>query len=140
MLMEQIKVVIEKLHVIRTLGVRVAIDDFGTGYSSLRYIAKLPIDTLKIDRSFVAAMTDSANDMAMVSTIISLAHGLDLSVVAEGVETPDEHRLLRLLKCDEMQGYLFSKPVPAEKIQDMLQAESIGQDGSGTCHEPQCAT
>ena len=99
---------------IRDKGITIAIDDFGTGYSSLGYLSKLPIDTLKSDRSFVTDMTSSPQGLALVSTIITLAHSLSLIVVAEGVETDEQSNLLRLLKCDEMQGYLFSRPVPAE--------------------------
>ena len=91
-----------------------AIDDFGTGFSSLSYLAKLPVDTLKIDRSFVIDMTAGPEGLALVSTVINLAHSLKLKVVAEGVETEEQSRLLRLLGCDEMQGFLFSKPVPGE--------------------------
>jgi EAL domain-containing protein (putative c-di-GMP-specific phosphodiesterase class I) len=123
-LLEKTEDVIDKLNAIRLLGVQVAIDDFGTGYSSLRYLARLPIDTLKIDRSFVTAMTEDADDMAIVSSIIALAHGLDLKVVAEGVETEEQRKLLRLLRCDQMQGYLFSAPVAKDKMEDILRAES----------------
>jgi EAL domain-containing protein (putative c-di-GMP-specific phosphodiesterase class I) len=96
------------------MGVRIAIDDFGTGFPSLSYLAKLPVDTLKIDRSFVTDLVDGPEGLALVSTIITLAHSLRLKVVAEGVETEEQSRLLRLLNCDEFQGYLFSKPVPRE--------------------------
>jgi EAL domain-containing protein (putative c-di-GMP-specific phosphodiesterase class I) len=96
------------------MGVTIAIDDFGTGFSSLSYLSKLPLDTLKIDRSFVIGMTVGPEGLALVSTIISLAHSLKLKVVAEGVETEEQSSLLRLLDCDEMQGYLFSKPLPVE--------------------------
>jgi EAL domain-containing protein (putative c-di-GMP-specific phosphodiesterase class I) len=96
------------------MGVTIAIDDFGTGFSSLSYLSKLPLDTLKIDRSFVINMTAGPQGLALVSTIISLAHALKLKVVAEGVETEEQSRLLRLLNCDEIQGFLFSKPVPVE--------------------------
>ena len=89
-------------------------DDFGTGFSSLSYLAKLPVATLKIDRSFVIDITAGPHGLALVATSIDLAHSLKLKVVAEGVETEEQSRLLRLLKCDEMQGYLFSKPVPGE--------------------------
>ncbi len=102
------------LQAIRNMGVTIAIDDFGTGFSSLSYLAKLPVDTLKIDRSFVTDMTTGPERLALVSTIINLAHSLKLKVVAEGVETEEQSRLLRLLECDEMQGFLFSKPVPVE--------------------------
>jgi diguanylate cyclase (GGDEF)-like protein/PAS domain S-box-containing protein len=111
-IMEDVKHSIASLQAIRALGITVAIDDFGTGFSSLSYLSKLPVDTLKIDRSFVIDMTAAPEGLALVSTIISLAHSLRLKVVAEGVETEEQSRLLRLLKCDEMQGFLFSKPVP----------------------------
>ena len=112
--MEDVKNSIASLQAIRALGVSIAIDDFGTGFSSLSYLAKLPVDTLKIDRSFVLEMTAAQEGWALVSTIIGLAHSLKLNVVAEGVETEEQSRLLWLLNCDEMQGYLFSKPVPRE--------------------------
>lgn len=114
MIMEDIKRNIASLEAIRAMGISIAIDDFGTGFSSLSYLAKLPVDTLKIDRSFIFEMTAGAEGLALVSTIISLAHALKLKVVAEGVETEEQSRLLCLLGCDEMQGYLFSKPVPVE--------------------------
>ena len=102
------------LQKIRAMGVSIAIDDFGTGFSSLSYLGKLPVNKLKIDRSFVTDMTVGAQGLALVSTIIGLAHALDLVVVAEGVETQEQSRLLRVLNCDEMQGYLFSRPVAAD--------------------------
>jgi diguanylate cyclase (GGDEF)-like protein len=114
MIMEDVAQSIATLRAIRELGVRIAIDDFGTGFSSLGYLAKLPVDTLKIDRSFVSEMTASQGGLALVSTIINLAHSLKLNVVAEGVETEEQSRLLRLLNCDQMQGFLFSKPVPVD--------------------------
>jgi EAL domain-containing protein (putative c-di-GMP-specific phosphodiesterase class I) len=113
-IMEDIKGNIDSLRAIRALGVRIAIDDFGTGFSSLNYLAKLPLDTLKIDRSFVVDLTAAPEGSALVSTIIDLAHSLKLKVVAEGVETEEQSRLLRLMTCDEMQGFLVSKPLPAD--------------------------
>ncbi|MCM2308605.1 MAG: EAL domain-containing protein [Sulfuritalea sp.] len=113
-IMEDIKHNIASLQAVRAMGVSIAIDDFGTGFSSLSYLSKLPIDTLKIDRSFVIDMTTGPQGLALVSTIIDLAHALKLKVVAEGVDTEEQQRLLNLLNCDEMQGYLFSKPLPAE--------------------------
>ena len=86
----------------------------GTGFSWLSYLSKLPVDTLKIDRSFVADMTVAPEGLALVSTIINLAHSMKLKVVAEGVETEEQSRLLRLLSCDELQGYLIDKPLPCE--------------------------
>lgn len=120
MVMENIASHIETLGSIKAMGIQVAIDDFGTGYSSLSYLAKLPIDTLKIDRSFILTMTDEQASMAIVSSIISLAHSLDLKVVAEGVETEEHARFLRLLKCDEMQGYLLRRPMPLAALRDLL--------------------
>ena len=114
MIMEDIKHNIASLQAIRAMGITIAIDDFGTGFSSLGYLSKLPVDTLKVDRSFVIGMAEGSEGLALVSTIISLAHALKLKVVAEGVETEEQSRLLRVLSCDEMQGFLFSKPVPAE--------------------------
>ena len=111
---------IQKLRMIREMGVEVAIDDFGTGYSSLSYIAKLPVNTLKIDRAFIMNMTSSSDDLSIVSTIISLAHSLNIRVVAEGVETIEQAKLLHLLRCDEIQGFLFSPAVPAEQIEEFL--------------------
>jgi EAL domain-containing protein (putative c-di-GMP-specific phosphodiesterase class I) len=113
-IMEDVTHTIASLHSIREMGVTVAIDDFGTGFSSLSYLTKLPIDTLKIDRSFVVDMTATSGGLALVATIITLAHSLKFKVTAEGVETEEQVRLLRLLACDEMQGFLFSKPLPAE--------------------------
>jgi diguanylate cyclase (GGDEF)-like protein/PAS domain S-box-containing protein len=114
MVMQDFKHNIVSLHAIRALGVRVAIDDFGTGFSSLSYLAKLPVDTLKIDRSFIIDMNVSDEGSALVATIISLAHALKLKVVAEGVETLEQLRLLRSLHCDEYQGYWFGRPVPVD--------------------------
>lgn len=114
LIMEDVTHSIASLQAIRAMGVRIAIDDFGTGFSSLSYLSKLPVDTLKIDRSFVIDMTNGPEGLALVSTIIDLAHSLKLKVVAEGVETEEQSRLLRLLGCEEMQGYLFSRPLPGE--------------------------
>ena len=122
LIMEDVKNAIASLGTIRAKGVRIAIDDFGTGFSSLSHLAKLPVDTLKIDRSFVIEMTVTPEGLALVSTIIQLAHALKLKVVAEGVETEEQSRLLRLHSCDEMQGFLFSKPVPAETFETQFLA------------------
>ncbi len=114
LIMADVNYNIATLKAIRAIGITIAIDDFGTGFSSLSYLSKLPVDTLKIDRSFVSDMAARSEGLALVSTIISLAHSLKLKVVAEGVETEEQMNLLRLLNCDEIQGFLFSKPVPAE--------------------------
>jgi diguanylate cyclase (GGDEF)-like protein/PAS domain S-box-containing protein len=114
LVMENVSNSIQSLLAMRALGVTIAIDDFGTGFSSLSYLSKLPVDTLKIDRSFISDMVGSAEGLALVSVIIGLAHALKLKVVAEGVETDEQLRELKLLRCDEMQGYLFARPMPAE--------------------------
>lgn len=111
-LMENIGENSRKLSALREMGVHFAIDDFGTGYSSLSYLAKLPVDSLKIDQGFIRTMTQEPQSMTIVSTIISLAHALNLSVVAEGVETPEQLSMLRALGCDEVQGFVYSAPLP----------------------------
>jgi len=120
LIMEDVKASIEKLEEVRLLGVEIAIDDFGTGYSSLGYLAKLPVQTLKIDRSFIITMLNDPAAMTLVSTIISMAHSLRLKVVAEGVDSEDQASALKRLGCDQMQGYLFSKPVPFDKMTALL--------------------
>ena len=120
LIMQDIEANIRKLRAVREMGVEVAVDDFGTGYSSLSYITRLPINTLKIDRAFIINMVSKPDDLSIVATIISLGHSLNLKVVAEGVETEEQKKLLRLLKCDEMQGYLFSKPLPSGEMEAML--------------------
>ncbi|OIP17123.1 MAG: hypothetical protein AUK51_08750 [Comamonadaceae bacterium CG2_30_59_20] len=114
LIMENVQLSIASLRSLQDMGISIAIDDFGTGFSSLSYLAKFPIDALKIDRSFVIEMTNSPEGLALVATIINLAHTLKLKVIAEGVETEEQAAMLRSLACDEMQGYLFSRPVPAE--------------------------
>jgi len=116
-IMQDVNRSIDSLLAIRALGVTIAIDDFGTGFSSLNYLAKLPVDTLKIDRSFVVEMASATGGLTLVSVIINLARALKLHTVAEGVETEEQLRQLRLLGCDEMQGYLFGKPVPIESFE-----------------------
>jgi diguanylate cyclase (GGDEF)-like protein len=120
LIMENIQENIGKLNAVRALGIEIAIDDFGTGYSSLAYLARLPVKTLKIDRSFVVSMLDDPNSTLLVQTMISLAHSLRLKVVAEGVESEEQAKVLRLLRCDEMQGYLFSKPLPLDGMTALL--------------------
>ena len=120
LVMDDIEDNIEKLRAIRALGARVAIDDFGTGYSSLAYLARLPVDTLKIDRSFVITMLDDANAMTLVSTIISLAHSLQAESGGRGRRAEEQASVLRLLGCDEMQGYLYSRPVTKEELVSLL--------------------
>jgi diguanylate cyclase (GGDEF)-like protein len=120
LIMQDVEATIGKLQHLRKLGIRIAIDDFGTGYSSLAYLAKLPVQTLKIDRSFIIRMLEDANTTMLVQTVISLAQSLRLKVVAEGVDAEDQAKMLRLLRCDEMQGFLFFRPLPLAEITALL--------------------
>jgi EAL domain-containing protein (putative c-di-GMP-specific phosphodiesterase class I) len=109
----------ENAHVLqelRSMGIHISIDDFGTGYSSLSYLKRMPIDALKIDRSFVNDITEDGDGAAIVSTIINLAHNLKLRAVAEGVETQEQADFLRARGCDEIQGFLVSRPVSADDL------------------------
>ncbi|MDB6086777.1 MAG: hypothetical protein JWN43_4658, partial [Gammaproteobacteria bacterium] len=124
LIMEDVNHSIVSLRAIRALGIKIAIDDFGTGFSSLSYLSKLPVDTLKIDRSFIVDMLSGADGLTLVSVIINLAHALKLNVVAEGVETQDQLRQLQVLNCDEMQGYVYGKPVPGELFEATYLARS----------------
>jgi EAL domain-containing protein (putative c-di-GMP-specific phosphodiesterase class I) len=114
---------IDVLAQVRDLGVPVAIDDFGTGYSSLSYIVTLPVDEVKIDRSFIRRIATDAAYRGIVGTCINLAHNLRLTVVAEGVETEAQARELMSLQCDVAQGYLYSQPLPAEALAQLLRDE-----------------
>ncbi|HEV7610520.1 MAG TPA: EAL domain-containing protein [Steroidobacteraceae bacterium] len=120
MLMQDLELSIRKLSHLREKGIGVAIDDFGTGYSSLCLLARLPVDTLKIDRSFVQALADSANGMTLMSTIVSLGHAFQMQTIAEGVETVQQLETLRLVKCDQAQGYFFGQPGPASDVPSVI--------------------
>ncbi len=122
-LIEDTKKVSEKLTILKNMGVKISIDDFGTGYASLRYLQNLPIDMIKIDRSFVDHINDNSNDLAIVKTIITMAENLNLQVIAEGVETQDQLDILKDLGCELYQGYLFSKPVCRDKFVEMVNAQ-----------------
>ncbi len=119
-LMENNAVIRNKLLGFRDQGIQVALDDFGTGYSSLSYLKRFDIDYIKIDQSFVRNMTVESNDLALNEAIIVMAHRLGIKVVAEGVETPQQYQLLQAAGCDYAQGYLFSRPVPAEEFERLL--------------------
>ncbi len=121
--MRDVELNIAVLHELREMGVQMAIDDFGTGHSSLSYLSRLPIDVVKIDQSFIQDLTTDPKDAAIARTIIVMAHNLKLRVIAEGVETEGQLAFLKKWKCDEMQGYLFSKPAPAGALEEMLRRE-----------------
>jgi diguanylate cyclase len=110
---------------LREVGVRISIDDFGTGYSSFGYLRSLPVDAIKIDRSFIADISSNAEDLAIVKAIIATAHALGLEVIAEGVETPEQLRLVTAHDCDQYQGYLLSAPLPAEELTAFLSQPSL---------------
>jgi EAL domain-containing protein (putative c-di-GMP-specific phosphodiesterase class I) len=120
-LMKRIEPSIVILKILRDRGIHLAIDDFGTGYSSLSYLRKFPIDTLKIDQSFVRQIDTSGGDAAIVTAVTNMARSLKLRIVAEGVETKAEMQFLKSHDCDQAQGYYFSKPVPALEFAHMLE-------------------
>jgi EAL domain-containing protein (putative c-di-GMP-specific phosphodiesterase class I) len=107
------KKILQQIH---DIGIKIALDDFGTGYSSLNHLRHFPIDEVKIDRSFISSMISNKDDYALVKAIIDLSHDLNIAVVAEGVETLQEVHLLNKLNCDRLQGYHFSKPIPAQQV------------------------
>ncbi|MFP3342306.1 EAL domain-containing protein [Halomonas sp. SIMBA_159] len=124
-LMDNTASAIEILHALRSMQVSVSIDDFGTGYSSLSYLKHLPISTVKIDRSFIHELTNSSDDAAIVQGIISMAHHLGLNVVAEGVETSEQHQRLLTYHCDGFQGFGLAKPMPLAELESLLAAQEV---------------
>ena len=114
--------VLKAIDNVQEMGVSVAIDDFGTGFSSLSYLHKYPLDKIKIDRSFVVDLPNSNHSLSIVRTIVSLARSIGMSTTAEGIETPAQHALLREEGCDQLQGYLFSKPVPARDAVELIRS------------------
>jgi len=122
----------EIIHKLKQRGVMFVIDDFGTGHSSLSRLKQLPVDTLKIDRSFVKDIDKSPDDKAIASAIIAMAHNLNLRVVAEGVETEEQLAVLRTLDCDEIQGFYYSEPVTAAQMASLLERQA--NDSAGTVH------
>jgi EAL domain-containing protein (putative c-di-GMP-specific phosphodiesterase class I) len=125
-LMDNAELTVETLKRLRRLGIKISIDDFGSGYSSLAYLKNLPVDTLKIDRAFVTDIVADRCDRAIVETIITLARRLGLRTIAEGVETEAHAAVLRRLACDEMQGFLFSRPLTADAFADFLRERQPG--------------
>jgi EAL domain-containing protein (putative c-di-GMP-specific phosphodiesterase class I) len=120
MVMRNVSRAIKVLDAIQSRGIRLAIDDFGTGYSSMSLMKQFPIDTIKIDRSFVRDLPRDSEDQAIAQAIISMGKALGMTVIAEGVETVEQQAFLRSHDCDEMQGFLFSKPLPAQQMGDLL--------------------
>jgi EAL domain-containing protein (putative c-di-GMP-specific phosphodiesterase class I) len=112
---------------LRDLGIQVQIDDFGTGYSSLGYLHTLPIETLKVDRTFISQLGQSSNGLEIVRTILALAHSLGMQVIAEGVETEEQLQKLKKLNCEYVQGFYFSEPVDSEKVDKLLRKSSSGR-------------
>lgn len=119
-LMQKVETITSALSELDAMGIQISIDDFGTGYSSLSYLKRFPISKLKVDRSFVNDITTDPDDAAITAAIITMAHSLKLKVVAEGVETADQLAFLKSLKCDGMQGYLFSRPLPSKEATELL--------------------
>jgi EAL domain-containing protein (putative c-di-GMP-specific phosphodiesterase class I) len=126
------------LQTLRERGVRVAVDDFGTGYSSLSYLRKLPVDAVKIDQSFVRQISTPGDDTTIVKAVIGMARGLKLRVIAEGVETLEEVAFLRAYRCEEAQGYYFSRPLPAQQFA-MLLRNGIPESGVSVHRSPAMA-
>ena len=120
MVMRNVSRAIKVLDAIQSRGIRLAIDDFGTGYSSMSLMKQFPIDTIKIDRSFVRDLPNDSEDRAIAQAIISMGKALGMTVIAEGVETVEQEAFLRDHACDEMQGFLFSKPLPAREMANLL--------------------
>ena len=132
MIMRDSENAVAVLQALSDMGIRLAMDDFGTGYSSLSYLKRFPVHTIKIDRSFIADIATDPDDQEIIRTIISMGHSLRRRIVAEGVETEEQRVLLRKLRCDEMQGYLLSPPVPAAEIDRLLSSAWPGKDGLPT--------
>jgi EAL domain-containing protein (putative c-di-GMP-specific phosphodiesterase class I) len=119
--MEDVEETVRHVNRLRDYGIQIVIDDFGTGYSSLSYLQRLPIDTLKVDRSFVSRIQNTPDgNRNIVEAIISLAHRLDMNVVAEGVENHEQHAILLNMQCQFGQGYLFSKPIAKNKVDNLI--------------------
>jgi EAL domain-containing protein (putative c-di-GMP-specific phosphodiesterase class I) len=120
---------------LKHLGVRLALDDFGTGYSSLNYLKRFPIDIVKIDQAFIADLAHDPASHAIVRAVVELAHELGMTVVAEGVETVEQHKRLASLGCDSCQGYYFARPMPADDLDTLIQQRVRGE----TVHLPALA-
>jgi EAL domain-containing protein (putative c-di-GMP-specific phosphodiesterase class I) len=113
---------VDALKQLKGIGLKIAVDDFGTGHSSLAYLRRFDVDYIKIDRSFVAGIGTESSDETIVKAIIAMGHSLGLTIVAEGVETPEQYAFLRAHRCDRVQGYLFSRPIDAEALEALIAA------------------
>jgi EAL domain-containing protein (putative c-di-GMP-specific phosphodiesterase class I) len=120
------------LQKIRDRGIKLAFDDFGTGYASLSYLTRFPLSRIKIDRSFISKITDDAGDAAIVRSLIAMAHNLGLEVIAEGVETAAQAAFLLNERCEEAQGYLYAKPLPADEFETYLRSHPLAEIGDRT--------
>lgn len=120
LLLQNIESAIATMSALKEIGVRFSLDDFGTGYSSLQYLKRLPIDQIKIDRSFIRDIATDSSDKAIVCAIIAMAQSLEMDVIAEGVETEDQRQFLLGRGCTHYQGYLFGKPVPIDQCEALL--------------------
>jgi EAL domain-containing protein (putative c-di-GMP-specific phosphodiesterase class I) len=127
MMMHNVQQALELARRMKAMGVRLAVDDFGTGYSSMSLIKQFPIDTIKVDESFVRDIGCDADDRAITEAIIALGKALDLSIFAEGVESREQEAFLRERACDEIQGYLFSRPIPSDDFAAFVAGHSLSQ-------------
>ena len=132
LVLDNVEDAIDKMHQLRTKGVRFSVDDFGTGYSSLAYLTRLPLHQLKIDQSFVRNLGSRPSDDVIVQTIIGMGRNLDLEVIAEGVETEEQRHWLAQAGCQAYQGYLFSKPLPAQEVEQLMQSHISAKNAAGT--------
>jgi EAL domain-containing protein (putative c-di-GMP-specific phosphodiesterase class I) len=126
--MKDVAAVVPPLAALKAAGVRIAIDDFGTGYSSLAYLQQFPIDTLKIDRSFISAMAESPESAALVRTLVQLGKTLGIETLAEGIEDLEQYSQLEREQCDSGQGYLYARPLDVEAVASFLAARRPGSD------------
>ncbi len=118
--MQNVEVTASTLQILKEMGVQLSVDDFGAGYSSLGYLKRFPVDRLKIDQSFVHNIPADNDDAAITTAMVALAHGLKKKVIAEGVENEDQMDFLRLIHCDEVQGFLLGHPLPAEQVAKIM--------------------
>ena len=122
--MRNVERTVTRLKELAEMGIHTSIDDFGTGYSSLNYLKRLPIEKLKIDQSFIKDIVSDPDDRAIIRAVTAMAHQMRMNVIAEGVETEEQLAFLKDIHCDEAQGYLFRRPIPAEQLADFITTRS----------------